>query len=397
MSVINQRDRWAQLRFLVIGSLLHDPPSRGELKTRLQSLADKTWAHPVNGTEIRFKPSSIERWYYLARDADDPVAALRRRPRARKQLSLPLALTELINSQYQAHPGWTVQLHYDNLKSLCKDDPSIPALPSYATVRRYFRQHALVRLVPVKHKNASAERATARRVATETRSFETPYANACWHLDFHDGSRRVLNESNQWITPQLLAVLDDHSRLCCHAQWYEDETGESLVHGFSQALAKFSLPRALVSDNAPAMISEEFTHGLLALSTTHRKTLFYSPQMNGKQERFWGTLEKRLMPMLENQRNISLDQLNHYTLIWVERDYNRRIHQELEQTPLDRYANAENLGRNCPDTQTLREAFCTFATRRQRRNDGTISLEGTRFEIPGHFHHLHTVHLRYAR
>jgi len=38
-----------------------------------------------------------------------------------------------------------------------------------------------------------------------------------------------------WVTPKLLGILDDRSRLCCHAQWYLDETAETLVHGLSQA------------------------------------------------------------------------------------------------------------------------------------------------------------------
>ncbi len=36
----------------------------------------------------------------------------------------------------------------------------------------------------------------------------------------------------------LLAIMDDRSRLVCHAQWYMDETVETLVHGLMQALQK---------------------------------------------------------------------------------------------------------------------------------------------------------------
>jgi len=35
--------------------------------------------------------------------------------------------------------------------------------------------------------------------------------------------------------------------------------------------------------------------------------------------------------------------------------------------------------------------------RRQRRSDGTVSLEGSRFEIPARYRHLAQIHLRYAR
>ena len=42
------------------------------------------------------------------------------------------------------------------------------------------------------------------------------------------------NTSGQRIKPQLLGVLDDRSRLCCHAQWYLEEECEALVHGVAK-------------------------------------------------------------------------------------------------------------------------------------------------------------------
>jgi hypothetical protein len=45
----------------------------------------------------------------------------------------------------------------------------------------------------------------------------------------------------------------------------------------------------------------------------------------------------------------------------------------------------------------LRAAFRIEVKRRQRRSDGTVSLEGQRLEIPSRYRHLSEVHLRYAR
>jgi putative transposase len=66
--------------------------------------------------------------------------------------------------------------------------------------------------------------------ARETRSYEHPYVHGLWHLDFHEGSRKVLVPSGEWKSVVLLGALDDCSRLCCHAQWHFHETTESLVH-----------------------------------------------------------------------------------------------------------------------------------------------------------------------
>ena len=62
-------DRWARLRFAIIGTLLAAPPAHGELRAALEGLAQHGWKHPINGTELRFSFATLERWYYLARDA----------------------------------------------------------------------------------------------------------------------------------------------------------------------------------------------------------------------------------------------------------------------------------------------------------------------------------------
>ena len=54
-------DRWAQLRFAVVGPLLAAPPPRGELRARIEELAQKTWPHPTNGDLVRCGASTIER------------------------------------------------------------------------------------------------------------------------------------------------------------------------------------------------------------------------------------------------------------------------------------------------------------------------------------------------
>ena len=72
MSEKNQptiHQRWALLRFSVVGSLLAAPAAHGELRVELERLAAKSWEHPVSGKPTRFGLSTIQRWYYQARAA----------------------------------------------------------------------------------------------------------------------------------------------------------------------------------------------------------------------------------------------------------------------------------------------------------------------------------------
>jgi putative transposase len=67
------RDRWARLRFAIIGRLLAAPPADGDLQAALETLASRTWRHPFTGLPIHFGVSTIQRWYYAARRAADPM------------------------------------------------------------------------------------------------------------------------------------------------------------------------------------------------------------------------------------------------------------------------------------------------------------------------------------
>lgn len=392
-------DRWARLRFAVIGPLLAAPPARGELKRKLHELSLCSWTHPNDGTAIRFGFSTLERWLNLARNAPDPVAALRRKRRNDAQHSRRLTppLCREIDALYQRHPGWSMQLHYDNLVALSEQHNELGAVPSYATVRRHFKARGYHRKRSPKRQTPGAIAAVERLEQREVRSYEMDHVNALWHTDFHHGSRRVLLPDGRWITPLLFGVIDDHSRLICHLQWYSDETAQSFVHGLSQALQKRGLPRALMCDNGAAMKSEEFTAGLHSLGILLEHTLPYSPYQNGKKETFWGNVEGRLMAMLEQVEDLTLEQLNRITQMWVEQEYHHKRHRDIDTTPINRFVESPNVSRPCPDSATLRRAFCRTVSRKARRSDGSVALDGTRYEIPNVYRHLERVRLRYAR
>lgn len=58
-----ERDRWARLRFAIIGPLLAAPPEPGQLRVRLRELSVRAWQHPRTGLAVHFGCSTIERWF----------------------------------------------------------------------------------------------------------------------------------------------------------------------------------------------------------------------------------------------------------------------------------------------------------------------------------------------
>jgi putative transposase len=393
-------ERWAQLRFSIVGQLLASPPAKGELRAALQQLAAREWRHPSTGAPVHFGVSTLERWYYQSRnERHDPVSVLRRKRRqdAGEQVSMTIPLRQALLAQYDAHKGWSAQLHHDNLVALAETRSELRPMPSYATVRRFLAAHGLTKRRPMTPRQTEGALAAAARLeAREVRSYEAEYVNGTWHWDCHNGSRKVLTPRGEWRTPILFGVLDDRSRLACHLQWYLSECAENIAHGLSQAMQKRGLPRAAMSDNGSAMTATEITEGLARLGILHQTTLPYSPYMNGKQEVLWGSVEGRLMAMLEGVDDLTLGRLNEATQAWVEQDYNRKHHSEIDDTPLARFLTGPAVTRPCPDGAALRLAFTRTERRTLRRSDGTAVIEGRRFEVPSRYRHLSLLEVRFA-
>jgi hypothetical protein len=250
-------------------------------------------------------------------------------------------------------------------------------MPSYSTVRRVLRAHGLVRRRRLGPRGSpGAARAEARFEHREVRSYEAEYVHGLWHLDFHHGSRQVLRADGTRATPLLLGVLDDRSRLCCHAQWYLAETAETLVHGLAQAFQKRGLPRAALMDKArdarrrdargPA--APRVTDDHAAVQPYRRKQ-----ECSGAGEGACGCAE--------GVGELTLPLLNEATQAWVALEYHHAVHAETGQTPLARWLAGPTVGRPCPSSRALREAFRRDVRRTQRRSDGTISLDGHRFVL----------------
>jgi putative transposase len=110
--VARSHERWARFRFSVIGRLLvscSTPGGRAPGATQIKSLAAKKWHHPITGQRLQFGLSTIERWFYRARnEKKDPVQVLRHKIRSDqgRHPALSSKVRELLASQYRRHPNW---------------------------------------------------------------------------------------------------------------------------------------------------------------------------------------------------------------------------------------------------------------------------------------------------
>src|SRR6202166_1447445 len=161
------------------------------------------------------------------------------------QKSLSLAVREALRAQYAGHMSWSVALHHVNLRALAEQRPELGPVPSYSTIRRFLKAQGLYKRRRLSaRRTAGVERAEARLMQREVRSYEADYVGSLWHFDAHHGSLKVVTPRGEWFQPVLFGVIDDRSRLLCHLQGSRAENAENLAHRLLQALLRRGVPRA---------------------------------------------------------------------------------------------------------------------------------------------------------
>jgi putative transposase len=238
----------------------------------------------------------------------------------------------------------------------------IPAdrTPSKDSLYRLFKRHGLDKDL---------------RLPTDRRRFETELVNDLWQSDCMHGPR-VIHEG-KLRKSFLFAIIDDHSRLIPHAQFYFAENLESFRDCLLQALEKRGLPRRLYADNGSAFRSTRLKYACARLGVALLHSAPYTPEGRGKIERFFRTVRMQLIPLLAE--NLSLEKLNEQLHAWIDGDYHQRIHSTTGQTPLERYLAHLSLLRSAP--KDLHDYF-RVVVRRKVDKDRTVTLNGKLFEAP---------------
>jgi len=152
--------------------------------------------------------------------------------------------------------------------------------------------------------------------------YEWPKPNMLWHTDW---------TQCPFTNKQMIAFIDDHSRFIVHAEYFENATTENTLLAFSNAIAKYGKPEAILTDNGtqftPARSeSGPFTQWCEERGIKHILGRVHHPQTNGKIERWFGTYKQEY-----DERFSSLDE---YVKFYNE----ERIHQGINyQKPAERY------------------------------------------------------------
>ena len=357
----------ALFRYGLIAPVIHNPPPKGLLEQALRDIAAQCYQSPTSAC-TRISVTTLRR--YLGAYRSGGFDALRPVPRddVGATRAFPPELLDRAIALREEQPARTTRTLVDILAR----DPGLAGkpLPNAHTLATHLRR-------------AGKTRRLLSKTPRAFRRFEKEEPNALWQGDALVGP---------WLPdPQLPArkrrahlfcFLDDHSRLVPYAEFFFDEALPRMERVLKVALLRRGLPKAVYVDNGQVYSSTQFGAALATLGIRRFQTAPYSPEGKGKQERFFETLRTQFLPEVEASGITTLDALNESFWAWLERVYHRHLHSETGETPLARFVAGIDRVRTV-DPETLRRAFL-WREKRTVRKDGTISLQGNRYQVPSH-------------
>ena len=355
-----QKKRLAVFRFGVIHDLINgNDINQGPQEALIRQKCARKWEIPYS-EKTRIGRSTILRWVRLYRLSNGKIEALYQGDRSDRGESRALdeeTVLSLIRVR-QEMPKATAPVLIKTMeeRGLVASGTKL----NLSTVYRFLHQRQLMRV--------------NSQEPEDRRKFEAELPNDLWQSDVMHGP--LIASGGKMKKSYLIALLDDHSRLIAHGEFYLSESILSYVDALEKALLKRGLPRKLYVDNGPAFRSLHLEHIAASLGIALIHSRPYKPQGRGKIERFFKTVREAFLTGFQGK---TLDDLNMAFDAWLTDTYHARKHTATGQSPFERFTSNMACLRAAP--QDLRDHF-RKAARRTVAKDRTLIISGKLYEAP---------------
>ena len=345
-------------------------------KSSLKSIARKT------NTPLRTLTSWVQKY------KSSGLSALVRKKRKDKGSSriIKPELSEVVASLYLKHPDSSCASIHRLLVRYCNDN-KITA-PSYRSVCK------VISLIPddiitLEHEGSKAYK--QKYDLLHKRSANRP--NHIWQADHVLMDIQVLNDKNKACRPWLTVIIDDCSRAICG---YELSFLNPSVHKTSLCLRHaiwrkpdpkwpiFGIPEILYTDHGSDFTSKHIEHVCIDLKIQLIYSQVGQPRGRGKIERFFRTLNQKLVSDLSlitkktnSETNITIKQLDQMIYQFII-EYNNNLHSELKTSPIKCWSKDGFLPNILDSLERLDLLLLTEAKPRKVLRDG-IHFQGLRY------------------
>jgi putative transposase len=330
----------------------------GEKQRLLAEKSGRSYQIPMS-KRTSIKRSTLLQWIYDYKKAGHQIEGLKPKSRSDKGTykKLDSKILEAIKAIKLLHPDYTLPTVIELLKQ--QKIISLIEEINHSSLYRYIKREKLSEL------NTTAE---------DKRRFEAELPNEIWRCDVLHGPS--VKAGSAMKKTYLCAIIDDHSRLIIHAQFYLTENLGALKDCLKQGVQKRGLPQKFYTDNGACYraINLEQVTACLGIALCHSRP--YTPQGRGKIERWFKNIRDSFLPLVKGKE--VLEDLNEQLDEWVN-TYNNRIHGSTKEAPLERYR--KNMSCVRPAPARLMDYFRMVEFRKIRK-DRTFSLKGRIFEAP---------------
>jgi transposase InsO family protein len=359
----------ALFRYTLILPLLrgeYPPGSKGALRRQIAVVPRDIPA----SSRRTVSPTTLARWERLYRQGG--FEGLKPQPRSDRHQPRTISTATLDRAEAlrREEPRRSAR----SIISILTHDHTHP-IPEARIAPRTLRRHLAAR-------NATTAQLLEKQDPKAYRRFERHHFGDLWQADAMDGPD-LPDPADPEHTRQvfLFAFLDDHTRLCVHAQFYWNEQLPRLEDCFKRAILRYGRPLAIYVDRAKVHTAKHMDTICATLGIQRVLGTPYYPQGRGKIERFFRFVQSDFLPELAHADVSTLHQLNESLLAWIEVVYHRKMHSEIGQAPLERFRQDPAPATRPVDPQTLRQAFLHRAQRKVAKT-ATFSFQRNRYRAP---------------
>jgi len=190
-----------------------------------------------------------------------------------------------------------------------------------------------------------------------------------------DGSHHAWNGKDMWV---LIGAIDDATSDIPHAEFFKSEGTMECMSVMRKIIETKGIPLAIYVDKAAwaggAKKKHQTSQFKRACEELGIKVIFAnSPEAKGRIERFWGTVQDRLIPELRLKGIKSMDKANQYlqeeflSEYWKKRNTVEPISSQTKYRPVSKKLD-------------LSEIFCMKEIRKIKR-DHTIQWHGETYQV----------------
>lgn len=350
----------ALFRFSLIAPLLNQTFSEPTAKAHLAAISAKVYDVPFYGAK-EYAPATIKGWLLdYKKHGIEGLYPLTRSDKG-KPRSLNDEVRQYVLDAKTFYPKRSANSIYHELVAkgiISADDVSI------STVQRFIKNHGLKR---------------SDSQIKDRRAFEMEYPGDCWQTDISMGPYLTLDGRKH--KTYIVAIIDDASRAVMACSFFYDQGLNSVLSVFKTAVQRRGIPKKLFMDNGKVFRSDQLQFICASLGTIASYAEVFSPESKGKIERWFQTLQRQWLNLLNWDSISSIEELNSMLWNYVENIYHQSIHSSIKMKPIDKYIQHIDRIRFVPSKQELDYIFM-YRCERRVKNDATIPISNYLFEVP---------------